>query len=124
MNSSLTYSAGVTSKAAFNDDEWSTVTSAPVLAGLMVMSAERGGTVGETLSSSRAYADARSSEETGELLRTIVASPPALGRVDPQALAAEAPTKLRRAIDLLEERATQEEVVAYKRFVYGLAEAV
>ena len=114
----------MTTKAAFNDDEWSAVRSAPVLGGLMVMAAERGGTVRETLSISRAYAEARAAKETGELLRAIVESPPQIGRVDPASLAGDAPARLRRAIDLLEDRATQEEVVEYKRFVYGLAESV
>lgn len=124
----LAYSAGVTIRAAFNPDEWSAIASAPVLAGMMVMAADRGGTVRETLSISRAYAEARASSETGELLREVVATPPAIGqaglRVDAASLAADAPAKLRRAIDLLEERATQEEIVEYKRFVYGLAERV
>ena len=124
----MAYSAGVTTRAAFKDDEWSAIASAPVLAGMMVMAADRGGTVRETLSISRAYAGARASSDTGELLAAIVASPPALGqagvRVDPATLAGDAPGKLRRGIDLLEERATQDEVVEYKRFIYGLAEGV
>jgi hypothetical protein len=118
----------VTARDAFNADEWSAIASAPVLAGMMVMAADRGGTVRETLAISRSYAEARASKETGELLKAVIASPPQFGQagvaVDAQSLAADAPGKLRRAIDLLEERATQDEVVEYKRFVYGLAEAV
>jgi hypothetical protein len=124
----LTYSAGVTIRDAFNADEWSAIASAPVLAGMMVMAADRGGTVRETLSISRAYADARAAKDTGQLLAAVISSPPQMGqagvRVDPQTLASDAPATLRRAIDLLEERATQDEVVEYKRFVYGLADGV
>ena len=118
----------MTTRAAFNDDEWSVIASAPVLAGMKVMAADRGGTVRETLSISRAYAGARAASDTGELLAAVVASPPALGqagiRADAATLASDAFAKLRRAIDMLEERATQDEVVEYKRFVYGLAEGV
>src|SRR4051812_34077556 len=94
---------------------------------MLVMSAERGGTVRETLSISRAYATARA-QSPGPLLAEVLTSPPSFGQpgrtADAAALAADAPRRLRRAIDLLEERATQEEVVEYKRFVYGLAEDV
>jgi hypothetical protein len=34
------------------------------------------------------------------------------------------PAELRRALRILERLATDDEIVAYKRFVYGLAEAV
>jgi hypothetical protein len=117
----------MTTKTAFNADEWSTITSAPVLTGMLVIAADRGGTVRETLSISRAYASAREAQPS-QLLQQILSSPPALNASSVRGTAGnlrdEAPAKLREAVDLLELKATDAEVVEYKRFVYGLADAV
>ena len=50
----------MTEKAAFNAEEWSTVVEAPALVALRVVAADRGGTIRESLSLGRAYAEARS----------------------------------------------------------------
>ena len=117
----------MTSKATFNAEEWAVVSSAPSLAALSVIAAQRGGTIRESLATQRAFADALQNEP-GALLREVLTTPTAL---DPQSrpktpdeLQDQAPETLRRAIALLEERATDDEVVEYKRFVYGLAENV
>lgn len=70
-------------KADFNGEEWSTVVEAPLLAGMRVVSAERGGTIRESLAIGRIYADARKGQGESEFLDALVASPPAL---DPQTL--------------------------------------
>jgi hypothetical protein len=117
----------MTSKAAFNAEEWATVSSAPSLAALKVIAAQRGGTVRESLAAQRAFADALQNEP-GPLLREILTTPTALDAENRPRTADElqdrAPQTLKQAIALLEERATDEEVVEYKRFVYGLAETV
>ncbi len=117
----------MTTKAAFNAEEWSEVTRAPALAAMLVVAADRGGTLRETVALQRAYAEARESTPAG-LLREILVTPPAL---DPatvprtgEDLEREAPAALRRAVHVLERLGTDDEVVAFKRFVYGVAETV
>ena len=52
----------MTAKADFNAEEWSTVVEAPVLAGMRVVSAGRGGTIRETLAMGKVYAAARQAQ--------------------------------------------------------------
>lgn len=118
----------MTTKAAFNAEDWSVVTAAPALTGLLVVAAGRGGTIRESVAISRAYAAARDAQP-GELLSELLASPAAVGtpgRAPPSAEALEqlALARLREAIRILDLGATVEEVAEYKRFVYGLAETV
>jgi hypothetical protein len=85
----------MTDKAAFNAEEWDKLLEAPALAALRVIAADRGGTIRESLSLGRAYAEARGSGEDA-LLTEIVSSAP---RVDPQGLkdpAARGPAARRR----------------------------
>jgi hypothetical protein len=117
----------MTTKAAFNAEDWSVVTAAPALTGLLMASAGRGGTIRESVAISRAYAAAREAQP-GELLGEVLASPPAgpAGRAPrtPEELQQFVLARLRAAIRILDLGATPEEVSEYKRFVYGLAEAV
>jgi hypothetical protein len=115
-------------KADFNAEEWSTVLEGPPMAGLRVMAAERGGTLRESLSMAKAYAEIREQQGTSELLDEIVSSRP---EVDPQKLsdsagqlAQTAMEGLRAALAVLEGKAPPEDVEAYKAFVMGLAERV
>jgi hypothetical protein len=57
----------MTTKAAFNAEDWSVVTNAPFLTAMLVIAADRGGTVRESMAISRAYASARE-QGNGELL--------------------------------------------------------
>jgi hypothetical protein len=67
----------MTAKSDFNAEEWDKLVQAPALAALRVIHADRGGTLRESLSLARAYAEARQ-RGGGELLDAIVSSPPAL----------------------------------------------
>jgi hypothetical protein len=118
----------MTSKADFNAEEWSTVVDGPLYAGLRVISAERGGTLRESLALSRVYQEARGRSGESELLDELIKSPAAL---DPDRLraaggdiAAVASEHLREAMRVLEAKATPEEIDAYKRFVMTVAQAV
>jgi hypothetical protein len=116
----------VTTKADFNADEWSTIVEAPLLAGMRVVGAGRGGTIRESLAIGKVYAAGRKAQGESELLDQLVSSPPA---IDPQKLQAGGDVKaaaagrLTEAIRLLNEKASQEEVDAYKRFVMSVAKA-
>jgi hypothetical protein len=118
----------MTHKADFNAEDWSTVVDGPLYAGMRVISAERGGTLRESLAMSRVYQEARASHGVSELLDELIASPPA---IDPQRLGAAGenlPTatrqELAKAISILEAHATSAEVDDYKRFVMTVAQTV
>ena len=117
----------MTTKAEFNAEEWSTVVEGPVYAGMRVVTADRGGTLRESLAMGSAYRAAREQQGQSELLDDLVASPPTIdqNRVkqaggDMATLAAE---RLREAMRILGEKATPEEVDAYKGFVMSVAQA-
>lgn len=114
-------------KADFNADEWSTVVEAPLLAGMRVATADRGGTIRESVAMAKTYANARRQQGESELLDDIVSAPPAM---DPERVRASgdighaSTERLREAVRLLEQKASSlEEVEAYKRFVLTVAEA-
>ena len=117
----------MTTNAAFNADEWTTLVNAPALVTMLVIAADRGGAVRESLAARRAYQEAAAGEP-GELLRAVLTTPAALDPAErprePDDLCDLAPDTLRRAIALLEAKAHDDEVVEYKRFVFGLADSV
>jgi hypothetical protein len=116
----------MTKKADFNAEEWSTVVEGPLLAGLRVITADRGGKIRESLAMGQVYAHARQRQGESELLEALVSSPPALDpvRVRTPEDAARAVTEgLREAVRILDEKASPEEVEAYRTFVAGVAEA-
>jgi hypothetical protein len=113
----------MTTRAAFNAEEWAAVTTAPTLAALYVSAADRGGGISESLAAARAYATARS-QAAGGFLADVLSSPPALDRTAAQEAKEQAPSKLRNAVRILERHAGDDEVNEYKRFVYSVAEAV
>ena len=116
----------MTDKAAFNAEEWDKLLQAPALVALRVIAADRGGTIRESLSLGRAYAEARGSEGDG-LLKEIVSSAPHVdpqGLKDPAALESRSDESLREAIRILGEKGTPEEVDAYRQFVLKVADTI
>lgn len=117
----------MTTKADFNAEEWAVITTAPSLVGMLMIAADRGGTVRETVAISRAYAAAREQHAAG-LLREILTTPPSIDPAtaprSPDDLRREAPATLRRAIAILGRVAPEEDVDSYKRFVFSLADTV
>ena len=117
----------MTQKADFNAEEWSLILEGPPVAALMVIAADRGGTIRESLSMGKAYAAERENQGSSELLDAIVRDKPTL---DPKSLGspAELPTtgraRLDGALTTLEAKATSVEVDDYRRFVYAVAERV
>jgi len=49
----------MTARSDFDDQEWEQISEAPVTAGMIVLTAEHGGTFRETWALSHAYVDAR-----------------------------------------------------------------
>jgi hypothetical protein len=118
----------MTRKAEFNAEEWSTVVNGPLYAGMRVISADRGGTLRETLAMGRTYQDARERHGQSELLDELVKSPPS---IDPDRvreaggnLADVTSQQLGEAMRIVAAKSTPEEVDAYKIFVMSVAQAV
>jgi hypothetical protein len=111
----------------FTPAEWEQVLEGPTSAGLLVITAQRGGLWRETLSMAKAYAEARQHHGQSELLDAIVAAKPKLDHTryhSPQELSDRSMAHLRDAVALLEQKATPQELEEYKRFVVNLAEKV
>jgi hypothetical protein len=99
-----------------------------VYAGMHVISADRGGTLRESLAMGRVYEEARQRHGESDLLDELVKSPPA---IDPNRvreaggkLGSLTSEQLRNAMQILETKATPAEIDAYKRFVMTVAQTV
>lgn len=117
----------MTTKADFNAEEWSQILEGPPLAAIAVITAQRGGTIRESVSMAKGYAEAREQHSGPELLDEILAAqpsvePPKAG--SPDELKTHVDEHLRGAVDVLEKKATPEEVSAYKAFALSLAQRV
>lgn len=116
----------MTTKADFNAEEWSTIVEGPLLAGMRVVAADRGGTIRESVAIGRVYSEARQAHGESSLLDELVASPPG---IDPQRLqgagdiVAASGERLREALRLVGEKGSPEDVEAYGRFVLSAAQA-
>jgi len=113
----------MTGKADFTTEEWEIIAHGPSLAGLIVITAQRGGVLRESLALTETYAEARKQHGQSELLDEIVSARPALDHTRYRSAddLKEAGLKnLRAAVVLLEQKATTEETEAYKRFVLDL----
>src|SRR6204780_3000478 len=66
----------MTSKTAFSPEEWKAVLEGPPSAGMIVVTAARGGMIRESIAMSKAYAEARAQHGDSELLDAIVAAKP------------------------------------------------
>lgn len=117
----------MTAKADFTTEEWELVLEGPPSAGMIVITAQRGGTVRETVTMAKAYAEARREHGQSELLDEIVAAKPEIDHTRYHSfdeLKEHGLAHLRDAVALLQSKATPQEVEDYKRFVVDLAERV
>jgi hypothetical protein len=119
--------ASMTRKADFTEEEWELVLEAPPSAGLVVSTAQRGGTFREAFSMGKAYTEARKQHGESELLDEIVSAKPEIDRArhgSVEELKEVSLRRLRDAVGLLERKATPEEVEDYRSFVLALANRV
>src|SRR3954469_11828750 len=117
----------MTGKADFTDQEWEVILGAPPLAGLMVVTAARGGTFRESLAVGKAYGEARQQHGASQLLDEIVTAKPKVDHTrirSPDDLQHHGRERLREAVALLEAKATPDEVDDYRRFVLTVAQRV
>jgi len=117
----------MTSHADFSDEEWKQVLQGPPTAGLIVITAQRGGSFRESFSMAKSYAEARKQHGESELLDEIVSTKPQADHTryhSPEELRNGGLQHLREAVSLLESKATPEEVDEYRRFTVNLAQHV
>src|SRR5438270_14085782 len=69
-------SGPMTGKTDFTEEEWKLVLEGPPTAGMVVLTAQRGGTIRESVAMARAYAEARQQHGESQLLDEIVAAKP------------------------------------------------
>ena len=117
----------MTDKSAFTDEEWKLVSDGPATAGFIVVTADRGGTFRETWALAKEYAEARKHHGESELLDGIVSHRPSIdrgGAHTPEEVKDVGLGHLRQAVDLVREKATSDELDAYKQFVVDVATKV
>ena len=117
----------MTAKADFTSEEWDVVLEGPPSAGMIVITAQRGGTIRESFSMARAYAEARQHHGQSELLDEIVSAKPHVDHTryhSPDELRQAGLQRVRDAVALLAQKATPDEVEEYRRFVLNLADKV
>lgn len=117
----------MTGKADFTAQEWATIAHGPSLAGLIVITAQRGGLLRETLALTQSYLEARKQHGESELLDDIVSARPALDHTQygsPEELRDAGLKDIRAAVELLDKKASAQELESYARFVLDLARRV
>ena len=116
----------MTTKSEFNAEEWERVAQAPAFAALMVMLAERGGAIRESIALGRAYAEARR-DGGSELIEQLVAAPPHVDPASmgqPQELRTRLPERIKDAVAIVDQKATPDEAQDYRSFILQVADVV
>ena len=117
----------MTGSADFTAEEWDVVREGPTSAGMIVSTAQRGGTFREVFAMAKAYTEARKEHGDSALLDELVSSKPEMDHTkshSPEELKEHGLQRIREAIALLEGKATAEEVGDYRLFVTSLAKRV
>jgi hypothetical protein len=117
----------MTGRADFTQEEWELVLEGPPSAGMIVVTAQRGGSIRESIAMAKSYVEARRQHGESELLDEIVAAKPERDHTryhSVEELKQHGLQHLREAAELLERKATAEEVEDYRRFVLTLADKV
>jgi hypothetical protein len=116
----------MTGKADFTSEEWATIVHGPPTAGLIMITAQKGGLFRETIALAKAYAEAHKTPGQNELIDEIVSSRPELDHTHYKSadeLKEAGLEHLRSAVELLELKAS-DDVDAYKQFVIEVAHKV
>ena len=117
----------MTGSADFTPEDWKVVLEGPPSAGLIVITAQRGGTFRESFSIAKTYAEARKDHGDSELLDEIVSAKPEMDHTryhSKEELEQALLQRIRDVVALVEGKATPEEAEEYRRFIVSLAERV
>ena len=114
----------MTGKADFTPEEWKAVLEGPPSAGMIVVTAQRGGTFRETIAMAKSYTEARKEHGESELLDEIVSAKPEADHThyhSEEEMKKSGLQHLRDAVALVQGKATAQELDDYRRFVITLA---
>jgi hypothetical protein len=117
----------MTVKSDFDEAEWDLVAEGPVTAGMIVLTADSGGTFRETMALARAYTDARKEHGQSELLDEIVSAKPEFDRHryhSTRELYDNGLDRIAEAAAAVGRKSTAEELSDYRAFVVTLASKV
>jgi hypothetical protein len=117
----------MTTKSDFSPEEWQLILEAPPSAGMIVVTAQRGGSFRESIAIAKAYVEARRQHGESELLDEIVAAKPERDHThyhSPEELKQAGLQHLRDSVALLEKKATPAEVEEYRQFIVTLTHKV
>jgi hypothetical protein len=115
----------MTAKADFTEEEWDLVREGPAAAGMIVLTAQSGGSFRESWALAKTYTEARKQHGQSQLLDELVSEKPDVERYHSgEEQQQHGLAGLRDAVDVLERKATPEEVEEYKGFVLHVAERV
>jgi hypothetical protein len=108
----------MTAKADFTEEEWNVVREGPAAAGMIVLMAHSGGSFRETWALAKTYAEAQKQPGSSPLIDEIASERPDVERHQSAEVQEQhGLAGLREAVGLLEQKATPDEVEAYRTFV-------
>jgi hypothetical protein len=117
----------MTSKGDFTPEEWQLILEAPPSAGMIVVTAQRGGSFRESIAMAKAYVEARQQHGKSQLLDEIAAAKPERDHThyhSLEELKQHGLQHLRDSVLLLEGKAAPAEVDEYRRFIITLSHKV
>ena len=117
----------MTASSDFTAEEWDAIQEGPTSAGMIVSTAQRGGSFREAFAMAKSFAEARQEHGDSALLDELVAAKPEMdrgGARSPEELKEHGLKRIREAVSILEQKATPQEVEDYRRFVVSLAQRV
>lgn len=117
----------MTTHADFTEEEWEAVLEGPTSAGMIVTTAERGGSFREAFAMAKVFAEARQEHGSSELLDEIVAQRPETDRAkehSKEEMKDHHLQNIRDGVALVAAKATPAELGDYRLFVISLAKKV
>jgi hypothetical protein len=117
----------MTGSTDFTPEEWDIVREGPTSAGLIVSTAERGGTFREVFAMAKAYTEERQEHGESALLDELVSKKPDVDKTrshSPEELKEHGLGRIREAVALVESKASTAELGEYRRFVVSLSKRV
>jgi hypothetical protein len=117
----------MTTKSDFSTEEWQLILEAPPSAGMIVLTAQKGGAIRESIAMAKAYVEARKQHGESQLLDEIVAANPQHDHTRTHSadeFKQHGLQQLRDAVTLLGAKATPDEVAEYRQFIVTLTHKV
>jgi hypothetical protein len=117
----------MTTHADFTEEEWKTVLEGPTSAGMIITTAERGGSFREAMAMAKAFTEARQDHGASELLDEIVRHRPETEHVkahSKEEMKDQYLQEIRDAVALVSAKATPAELGDYRLFVVSLSKKV